>query len=1000
MTHPYMGSRLDQMKGSTQEPKAKALLTGLVAIGVAMVLLSLLANRLGLGHTPGFGWKKTFLLLTGVPLSVFSAWFLCTNRAREKLLPSVLGYAGISAIALALAAHRLRLGHNPELRWTKALLFVFGLGLTIVAGRLFCSRRGANRVFRWALAYLGVVTIAIAAAVHPLGLAADPAFRWKRQLLLPFGVSATALAALFPYGSHLREWFAIRRDQVTRAISIFRPLPATLGRYNFLSVPLHWRHRIILLLLPWIIFYVNPNWPFQNLGSMDPWYYFGEFIHFPHYERLMPNYAGERLMLILPGLVLARTFSPAYGLIAMHVLFYCLATFSLYYIVQTFTERRTALLTSCLLGCHPLFIGANGWSYFDGASIAYFLLTLAFIVRAASSRLRRTCLLLAGIWWASLVYSYPLWLALTPCFVYFYFAVGHQDSREFSLRAIRQRMVPFLTWFGMGAVLLTVALQVLHRALYGSGSGFFFRNNVETAFFHLTLEHSPWSSGNFTWITSGSWIVFPVLAFLLCAGLLLQHARRIAVLQPVAMASILVYLFCLGVLVVMTIRPNHLLEFDYFTSILIPSIFLLMGLTIFKVPDTWQGPRLYFLVALCCAVCLAPLWKVNLYRMALVGGLTLTYAIGVAGVGIRLLWPNRTASWVVSLGALSVASFALVPGYPGIAWRAEYDGLASTKRIASAISLIEERLPAENYPAFWINNVNGRLVGESRAIMCGFLSHGFSMWGYPRIDAQRVYKPGTFVILITEERDVFDAANQTMTRAGMPLSLYGQDLVSARGSSYWLTYVRVLKRVSQAPVGRVAPPPRMLSVGVGADAWPRSVRLGPQASAEISLMDPATRQLFRSDVDSNSGWAINRYGRSGGLTIKPNCLFAGDSCGLYASGDPRDHLASPFVAPPFVAPPVNPLVFFSIWVKPIQGAGSFRVFVQDQSYRVLAEGHELATRDDGWKLYGDWLNVPDEQEVRLVVITSSSQPLFLDKAELLEVATELPQTGARAEKRN
>jgi hypothetical protein len=116
MTHPYMGSRLDQMKGSTQEPKAKALLTGLVAIGVAMVLLSLLANRLGLGHTPGFGWKKTFLLLTGVPLSVFSAWFLCTNRAREKLLPSVLGYAGISAIALALAAHRLRLGHNPELR--------------------------------------------------------------------------------------------------------------------------------------------------------------------------------------------------------------------------------------------------------------------------------------------------------------------------------------------------------------------------------------------------------------------------------------------------------------------------------------------------------------------------------------------------------------------------------------------------------------------------------------------------------------------------------------------------------------------------------------------------------------------------------------------------------------------------------------------------------------------------------------------------------------------
>lgn len=141
--------------------------------------------------------------------------------------------------------------------------------------------------------------------------------------------------------------------------------------------------------------------------------------------------------------------------------------------------------------------------------------------------------------------------------------------------------------------------------------------------------------------------------------------------------------------------------------------------------------------------------------------------------------------------ALSVASFALVPGYPGMAWTTEYDGLASTKRVASAISLIEERLPAEDYPVFWINNVDDRLTKEYRAIMCGFLSHGLSMWEYPRIDMQRVYKPGTFVILITEERDVFDAANQTMTRAGMPLSLSGQDLISAGDTSYWLTYVRV-----------------------------------------------------------------------------------------------------------------------------------------------------------------------------------------------------------------
>lgn len=772
------------MKGSTQQPKATALLTGLVAIGVAMVLLSLLANRLGLDQNPGFVWGKTLLLLTGVPLSVCSAWLLCTARARERLVPSVLGYAGISMIALALAAHRLRLGHSPELRWTKALLFIFGLGLTTVGGRLFSTRRGARHVFCVALAYFGFVCTAVALAVHSLGLAQDPNFRWKRELLILFGLCVTGWAVV-------EEWFFVGGKEPAGALATMRVL--AFARQKLAIIPLHWRHRIILLLLPWVIFAVNPNWPFQSLSHMDPWYYFGEFIHFPHYERLMPNYAGERLMWILPGLVLARIFSPTYGLIALHVLFYCLATFSLYYIVQTFTERRTALLTSCLLGCHPLFIGANGWSYLDGASIAYFLLTFASIAKSESSRFPRLCMLLAGIWWASLVYTYIPWLAFTPCPLFFYYVISGRNGGNFSFKELRKRMLPFLALFSLGATTLTFGLQILHIFLYGLGKGFFFRNNLATALSMatITIEKAPWSSGNYRWIPSASWIVFPVLAFFVCIGLLVQYKRAAVKLSPLAIASAVIYLYCFTFMVVMTVRANRLLEFDYFASILIPPLFLAMGLTIFRVPATWQGPRLYFLVALCCAVCLTPLWKVNLYRVALVGGLTLTYAIGVAGVGLRLLWPNRTASWVVSLCALSVASFALVPRFPGIAWTAEYDGLASTKRIAAAIELIENRLPAESYPTFWIDNYGSRLTTEYRAIMCGLLSHPLSMYEYPRIDAQRVYKPGTFVILITEERDVFDAANQTLTRAGMPLSLYGQDLIAAGDISYWLTYVRV-----------------------------------------------------------------------------------------------------------------------------------------------------------------------------------------------------------------
>jgi len=523
---------------------------------------------------------------------------------------------------------------------------------------------------------------------------------------------------------------------------------------------------------------------------MDPWFYFGEFINFPHYQRLIPNYPAERLMWILPGLILTRIFSPVYGLLALHVVFYWLSVFSMYYLVEHFTDTRTALLTSCLLGCHPFFLGANGWSYLDGACIAYFLLAFAFIVKAESFRFRRFYFFMAGLSWASLVYTYPLWLVLTPCCFYLYFVTAHEDGVAF-VKTLRQRIVPFVTFFSLGIAILTCCLQTVHVLSYGYGTGFFFRDNIVSAFSFSTMKMPPWSSRDYAWIPSASWLVFPALAFLVCIGLLLRHMRGAIKLGSAAKASVLIYLYALCLLVTMTLHPPRLLEYEYVASMLIPSLFLMMGLTILRVPDKWLGPRLYLLLVLCCAICLLPLWKVNLYRVALIHGLAFAYAIGVAGIGIRLFFPRTNLSWLMLLFTLSFVSFGLVPLQAGAAWQFKYNGMGQTKRIASAIALIENRLPREAYPTFWIDDYNSELAAEYRAIMCGFLAHGFSMLRYPEADADRIYKPGTFLVLITENRDAFDGANEAMIRAGMPLSLYGQDLITGGGISYWLTYVRV-----------------------------------------------------------------------------------------------------------------------------------------------------------------------------------------------------------------
>ncbi len=47
----------------------------LIGIGVLLVLISALANPLGLGQHPGFGWKKTLGVVVGVLIIVAGLYF-------------------------------------------------------------------------------------------------------------------------------------------------------------------------------------------------------------------------------------------------------------------------------------------------------------------------------------------------------------------------------------------------------------------------------------------------------------------------------------------------------------------------------------------------------------------------------------------------------------------------------------------------------------------------------------------------------------------------------------------------------------------------------------------------------------------------------------------------------------------------------------------------------------------------------------------------------------
>jgi hypothetical protein len=554
------------------------------------------------------------------------------------------------------------------------------------------------------------------------------------------------------------------------------------------------RLKIFLASLPWILFVINPNWPFQGLYHMDPWYFFGYFAHFPHYQLLTPNYQGERLTWILPGLLLARLFGHVYGTLVLHVVSYCISVLSMYYIVRQLRNERTAFATACLLGCHPFFIGANGWDYVDGGSIAYLLVAFAFLTKAALAERPRLYLVLAGAAWTALIVTYLFWLTFTPiCLCYYMFLVRHKETPAGSVKDLVRHACRSALPFAGGAALAVFAFSVCHALIYGN-RGFFLSESFREALYVSKISANPWlgqASGPTGWFRSATWLVFPALTLLVCAILGLRWlARQLSGDGPM-WGAILSYCYCLGIMVVMTIRPSLLLASDYYTSILIPLLFLVLGLTLFDVPRSLSDRAFYLLLFAFCGICVLPLTKPARYGIMLIYGLFLPYAFGAIGVLTRLAWPRPKVTWIISLFCLSLASFGLTPAKPGSAWRVNYNGLAMSTRVSEAIDTIQKRVPYWAAPVFWIDNFNDPLTSEYRAIMCAVHLEN-SMWHYPKVDDKANYLPGTSIVLVTSKRNIFESANEAMTRAGMPLALASQDFISRAGISYWITIVTVL----------------------------------------------------------------------------------------------------------------------------------------------------------------------------------------------------------------
>jgi hypothetical protein len=177
-------------------------------------------------------------------------------------------------------------------------------------------------------------------------------------------------------------------------------------------------HYAAIFVIPGVLWLLNRNWVFQNLGHMDPWYYFGAFRFFPRFHNLLPSYATERMTWIAPGYLFVRVFGQVAGVALLHCCLVLLCLYAAHDILRRLTDYRTAFVSTLLLGTSPFFIGAHSQDYVQGISMASLLFALALVIRAWAIPARSSVFVfLSAMAWAALVYSYFAWVAFTPLYL-------------------------------------------------------------------------------------------------------------------------------------------------------------------------------------------------------------------------------------------------------------------------------------------------------------------------------------------------------------------------------------------------------------------------------------------------------------------------------------------------------------------------------------------------------------------------------------------------------
>ena len=425
---------------------------------------------------------------------------------------------------------------------------------------------------------------------------------------------------------------------------------------------------LLVLMIPIALYALNSAWAFSAEG-VDSWYYYGHFFHWADILQLHPyDYITSRLSFILPGYVLNVLFDPITAKVLLAFITYWAAAFPFYLTLRLLAGRQAALPGLLWFGLHVAFVSATGWTYIDGAGIAYTLLTTWAVTQAAVDEHRRIpWLALAGAMFAGAIY--------TNVFLAVFGAVHALLFVWLSGGVARWRSWPIaIAGAAGGFVAVTIGLGLI--ASSAGGRFLFFMPSLNFAQQSLASLDSLPVRPSMSWYHLADHLVLPVLAAAVAiAAFWWRRESRLRLL-------LLAYLLIFGLFTLMEISSIRVLQVRFYVTYLLPYAFFALTAVITpalrEMPARVYGGLCALMVALSVLPFVSAQWRAWVripggWETPIWGSIV-AVAVGFGLLLAALRLANRDRQRVAFAGSMLAATLALsITGYRAIINDVQFD---------------------------------------------------------------------------------------------------------------------------------------------------------------------------------------------------------------------------------------------------------------------------------------------------------------------------------------